>query len=294
MEQEVLISIQPKWLERIANKEKTAELRKTAPKETPFRVYMYATTTGPWNLCFDRSEGAEKKVVLAARCRNAKKIAEANGLEIVSGKVIGEFICKEVKTVCPDQAVVMEDLEEDLAETCLTREELKEYLGWKRGMKLSDCRDGYSWQISDLVIYDEPMELGEFLGRTLVWRGMNHVHDREPLKRPPQSWQYVKKKGPVLYRIPTGFNEDSDVYVAEETYAPGNGTVYVIKPRAVISIEDEILTVYSGKRYFLADPKDTYLTLMTDGEDHEYAFVSQKEAELFAGSCGRWCCCPTI
>lgn len=40
----VLISIQPKWCEKIISGEKTVEVRKTRPKlETPFKCYIYCT-----------------------------------------------------------------------------------------------------------------------------------------------------------------------------------------------------------------------------------------------------------
>ena len=40
----VLISIQPKWVEKICRGEKTIEVRKSRPKlETPFKVYIYQT-----------------------------------------------------------------------------------------------------------------------------------------------------------------------------------------------------------------------------------------------------------
>lgn len=40
----VMISIRPKWCEKIANGEKTIEVRKTRPKlETPFKCYIYCT-----------------------------------------------------------------------------------------------------------------------------------------------------------------------------------------------------------------------------------------------------------
>ena len=43
----VLISIQPKWCELIANGKKTVEVRKTRPKlETPFKCYIYCTQGG--------------------------------------------------------------------------------------------------------------------------------------------------------------------------------------------------------------------------------------------------------
>lgn len=40
----VLLSINPKWCEKIANGKKTVEIRKTRPKtDTPFKVYIYCT-----------------------------------------------------------------------------------------------------------------------------------------------------------------------------------------------------------------------------------------------------------
>ena len=41
---EILISIKPKWVEKILNGEKTIEIRKTMPKcELPCKVYIYCT-----------------------------------------------------------------------------------------------------------------------------------------------------------------------------------------------------------------------------------------------------------
>ena len=52
---EVMISVQPKWCELIANGKKTIEIRKTKPKlEVPFKVYIYCTQTktmGDFILC---------------------------------------------------------------------------------------------------------------------------------------------------------------------------------------------------------------------------------------------------
>ena len=40
----VLISIRPKWCEKIISGEKTIEVRKTRPKmDTPFKCYIYCT-----------------------------------------------------------------------------------------------------------------------------------------------------------------------------------------------------------------------------------------------------------
>ena len=44
MSKAVMLSIRPKWCEKIANGEKTIEVRKTKPKlGTPFKCYIYCT-----------------------------------------------------------------------------------------------------------------------------------------------------------------------------------------------------------------------------------------------------------
>ena len=53
----VLISIQPKWCERIADGSKTIEVRKTKPKlDTPFKVYIYCTEEKRLLHKFDKGE----------------------------------------------------------------------------------------------------------------------------------------------------------------------------------------------------------------------------------------------
>ena len=39
----ILLSIKPKYVELIASGKKTIEVRKTAPKEVPFKAYIYET-----------------------------------------------------------------------------------------------------------------------------------------------------------------------------------------------------------------------------------------------------------
>ena len=73
----VLISIQPKWVEKIASGKKTIEVRKSKPKiETPFKCYIYATKSG------DRIVLKNDKVF---------EISKA-----ITGKVIGEFVCDKI------------------------------------------------------------------------------------------------------------------------------------------------------------------------------------------------------
>lgn len=148
----VLISIRPKWCEKIASGEKTIEVRKTRPKlEPPFRCYIYCTTDGAKKMPRDYlAEGFER------------------------GKVIGEFTCDEIIELPAYSA----------APACfalfarMAPDEIRRYLGNK---------DGYGWHISGLKIYDKPRELGEFTGLRDTRFGAEPVE----IKRPPQSWCYV-------------------------------------------------------------------------------------------------------
>ena len=127
MSKAVLISIRPKWCEKIASGEKTIEVRKTRPKlETPFKCYIYCTQSG-----------------------------NANRLRWSQGKVIGEFTCDAISRVniCGFWDDSGKQLDNRLKETCLTSEKLCDYLGEKVG---------YGWHISDLKIYDAPKDLNEF------------------------------------------------------------------------------------------------------------------------------------
>ena len=157
----VLISIHPKWCEKIADGNKTIEVRKTRPKiDTPFKCFIYCTepnTKNPWKLLEIHSSDG--------------KIHKGNG------KVIGEFICDEISPLSfYVNGISFFDAEPPftIPDTCLTDREIAKYLGiWKTkdGWHIT----GYGWHISDLKTYDEPKELSEF-----------------GLKRPPQSWCYVE------------------------------------------------------------------------------------------------------
>lgn len=166
MSKAVLISIRPKWCERIASGEKTIEVRKTRPKlETPFKCYIYETG------------GVVKK--------------DGTMTFMLGGTVIGEFMCDAISRVniCGFWGDSGKQLDNRLKETCLTSEELCNYLGEKVG---------YGWHISDLEIYDAPRELGE-----LRWACLNSFYcescamyrendgtcgnESLRLKRPPQS-----------------------------------------------------------------------------------------------------------
>lgn len=183
----VLISIRPEWVEKIVNGEKTIEVRKSAPKEVPFKAYIYCTKGNAQSRC---------------------------------GKVIGEFICDKVDKIIPLRHTYYNYIgvpianvieygiwNDDLPQMCLTKKEIYNY---GKGKML------YGWHISDLKIYDKPRELSEFrkpLDR--VWGSYcNDYCDRgcisfgstdyscndywnweKGLTRPPQSYMYVEELG---------------------------------------------------------------------------------------------------
>lgn len=163
----VLISTQPRWCKLIASGKKRIEVRKTKPKiEVPFKAYIYCTKGDP---VFTQSAFCD---------------------EVSNGKVIGEFVCDRIIDIPYSQYFV--DYyhtmpQDDLEATCLDMGHIDEYL-------LSN--NGYGWHISNLVIYDKPMELSEFRSyncRTYIDKNSYPMPTHE-ITRPPQSWCYVEER----------------------------------------------------------------------------------------------------
>ena len=191
----VLISIQPKWCELIANGRKTVEVRKTKPKlETPFKVYIYCTLQGS-NEFFKE---------LKERFGEYEAVSKWNreNWGIRKGKVIGEFVCDLVKSTAlwrikgnTGFCAKRTEREELLPKmSCLSIEEIEKYAG-------SENRIVYGWHISNLVIYDKPRELSEF--KIIGCKGCRdkdtyhckfHCKGERKLTRPPQSWCYVESE----------------------------------------------------------------------------------------------------
>ena len=174
MDKSVLISIRPKWCEKIVNGEKTIEVRKTRPKlQTPFKCYIYCTMDHPY---------------ISVSCGELDKLNyRTNTVCRCNGKVIGEFTCDRIVPIiydggrlwCPTNAAFS-------PATCLSQAEIIAYIGDK-----GRC---YGWHISDLRIYDAPKCLFEFWAERLCRRdpsvfGCGECCDCD--KRPPQSWCYV-------------------------------------------------------------------------------------------------------
>lgn len=239
----VLIPTRPQWCEKICHEigkdetgksiyEKRIEVRKSAPKEVPFKAYIYCTKEKPFI----------QKIRFGDIAISPTQISN----NLYNGKVIGEFICDKIEDFyCASvpyqkennlgygrfvdngvykvdgwhEGIVFERNDRFidsmlnnnvLKEMCLSAQELFDYIGIGKHL--------YGWHISDLKIYDKPRELSEFrkaLDR--VW--CSYFNDfcesgcigfdntdyvcndywkwEKGLTRPPQSWQYVEDLGEV-------------------------------------------------------------------------------------------------
>jgi hypothetical protein len=162
----ILMSIRPEWCDLIIRHKKTVELRKTCPRlQTPFKVYIWCT-----------------------KARTFWARVHGNGWQQLDERVIGEFICDDIRRIGPEYCVVKEDIESAIAGSCLTVPQVKDYAGWKSGLSYADLKDLYGWHISDLRIYDRPRKLQELTGLRNTRFGMEPVE----ITHPPQSWGYVE------------------------------------------------------------------------------------------------------
>lgn len=188
MSKAVLISIRPKWVEKIANGKKTIEVRKTKPKlETPFKCYIYCTLPKYLHEDFIATD---------------YPMPQFYG----GGKVVGEFTCDRIYKIDRDSTdflfkagglSVYKQAAEEKCNLCvaMTDDELHGYLGY--------CQ-GYGWHISDLLIYDQPRELTAFrrscpndlfCEACAMYSNNNGICNNGALslRRPPQSWCYVEE-----------------------------------------------------------------------------------------------------
>ncbi len=179
IKESIMLSVQPKWVEKIISGEKTIEVRKTAPKlETPFKCFIYCTFP--------------KKPVYTLwlnRGKDTKFLAD--------GKVVGEFTCDNVSEIKPHDDGYGATIEYNKCGkgSCLSSDQLNDYL---KGGK------GYAWHISDLQIYDKPKKLSEFVTKRKCdsckvsgYESTACIWDEDcivphKLSRAPQSWCYVE------------------------------------------------------------------------------------------------------
>lgn len=204
----VLISIKPKWCELIANGKKTIEVRKTRPKcDTPFKCYIYCTLSE----LLTRSHYNGK--IYVAPNKKYQNALERNGNTTLSGKVIGEFICNKIDrlAVCgyDNRNTELRRVDDNLAFCNLNYDYMNKcQLSFDNLKKYSNGGGLYGWHISNIVIYDKPKDLDDFMafGKTYcdqkncgdcLYMGIDGICDvkdiGQPIIKPPQSWCYVEE-----------------------------------------------------------------------------------------------------
>lgn len=127
MPKDIVMSINPTWIQKIFTGEKTYEVRRRAPLQcSPFKVYVYCT------------KGEEAWL---AGIKGGRKSYKLNG------NIVGEFTCERIYDIRPP-------FKDRTHGTCLSPKELYEYLG---------DRDHLDYlTIKDPVIYDKPKKLEDF------------------------------------------------------------------------------------------------------------------------------------
>lgn len=231
MQQEIMLSVRPKWCELIAKGQKTVEIRKTKPNcDVPFKVYIYCTIKGdvlcpPHLNCNKYAIHRKNNGTITGRCMTEKEKTESD-YKYANGKVIGEFVCYERYPIhvptdiqfSIDTGLWSPFSERILHDACLTPEEVIDYAGNKE--------DIFGWKISDLIIYDKPKQLSDFYvddkeaitgcKHRFRWGQPESVTQhggwikgsyccmksgepewcdkclKKPLVKPPQSWCYVE------------------------------------------------------------------------------------------------------
>jgi hypothetical protein len=180
----VIISIQPSWCRLILEGKKTVEVRKTKPQiKLPFKCYIYCTRSG------------ERYTVPVYE--NGKMA----GHETKNGMVVGEFICDKIMPIRDYMDGVVDAVVRQT--TCMTP---RDFMAYGKGETL------YGWNITNLVIYDDPEWVDSFFVKCDEdcstscehWKYTRvnfSEYDMEcstgrfgykPLKRAPQSWCYVE------------------------------------------------------------------------------------------------------
>ena len=194
----VLISIQPKWCEKICNGEKTIEVRKSAPKEVPFKAYIY---------CTNQKINGEILLTNDKKVEGRNRGFRDNGDIPLAGKVIGEFICDKLTHMQAyrdkNKVLHLTNIDSDtLQKTCLKSYELFDYIS-NRDTHTNVTYNGNLWHISDLKIYDKPKELSDFCipcktncedcKKPLFYDCWKEKGKIKVVTRPPQSYMWVKE-----------------------------------------------------------------------------------------------------
>lgn len=215
----IMTAVSPYLCEKIANGDCKILVKKSAPKEVPFRDCIYCTKTkNKWSLCdyegaYENSEGeivyAQQHIIGEFICDKIEDFYCASVPYLKENNLgYGQFVDNGVYKVNGwHEGIVFERNDryietmlnnDDLKEMCLSAQELFDYIGVGKHL--------FAWHISDLKIYDKPKELSEFRKSGFMTEEEwlfnlypnTHCHyeawaKKFEIARPPQSWCYVEE-----------------------------------------------------------------------------------------------------
>lgn len=192
----ILQSIKPQYCELIASGKKTIDVRKARPKiQTPFKVYIYCAIGQRIPNGFGGVSEALKQPLWKLRNGTVVNYLDVETMDVfqcekLNGKVIGEYVCDEIKCLEPAGKEYYIEFDDNEA-ICLRYDEIRKY---------GNGKPLYLWHISDLKIYDKPKELSEFFYACKQPKGTdcsvcrdNREQTCKSITRPPQSWCYVEE-----------------------------------------------------------------------------------------------------
>lgn len=196
----ILMSIQPQYVAKILNGEKTIEVRKRFPKDYVGWVYIYCTKAMPnahiWTMKV--KEKPYKVIFSKTQYQQETDLDEFMNVEFIekypqyageriichpehiNGYVVARFWCNDVSEIvmgiCPrtrnmpredqeDELQTIDFEEKELCEkACLTEEELYNYFNdiFEKSNNWWNETFGYAIHISKLEIFDKPKEIKEF------------------------------------------------------------------------------------------------------------------------------------
>lgn len=222
----IITSVSPYLCEKIVSGDCKILVKKSVPKEVPFRAYIYCTKTkNQWSLCdyegaYQNSEGeivyAQQHIIGEFICDKIEDFYCASVPYLKENNLgYGQFVDNGVYKVNGwHESIVFERNDryietmlnnDDLKEICLSAQELFDYIGVGKHL--------YSWHISDLKIYGNPKKLSEFktppcekpekacgnckwlvkINTPDVYECECYVEDGRQITSPPRSWMYVEE-----------------------------------------------------------------------------------------------------
>ena len=201
MNKAILIPIKPIWCEKIMNRDKLIEVRKnkalyTATKklieEQGYATFFMYCTKDKNNTLISYEHHLGDEIVVRYDTTNDKHFIEFGALSTLNGKVVAMFAVRKVDEIKRLNMAYRQYLGEGgfsqlCKDSCLTFEELDKYLGFK---------NGYAYHIEDLVIFDKPKELNDFI-KWYDILGNNTPTDILPhfrLTKAPQNFCYVESE----------------------------------------------------------------------------------------------------